>query len=151
MKNQVVSLEIARELNEKLKSVGRSVESEFYWYRGRRTKYNKWKEWSLLEAFHYRLRSKFRNNHKGDNLDQYIPTYTLHEMLEMLPDNIEYESDNYIWDISPNEITYIPYENNVINLLCIGEFHDENNPIEDAAAKLMIWLVDNGYVKGGKG
>lgn len=75
---------------------------------------------------------------------EYIPAYTLQDVLESLPDFI----DEYclMIDMSYGTIRYDkltrrdPY-------LKVTEFNDDDYPFIDAAYEMLCWCIENGYIK----
>jgi hypothetical protein len=144
---QVVDLPTSRELNEKLKSVGVEACGQFCWTRskdyelvcGGPPRYKDWLKWELSD--------KYKWVPKSTDVHQYIQTYTLTEMLSMLPERIEIKSENDLFYIAlkKGRIGYWNH-NNRIERFIHRINSDTNEPT--AAAKLMIRLIDNKYVTG---
>lgn len=155
LEDQVVELETAKELTEKLRRVGVEVENEFTFFNVEDDEYygTDWTVWksSAKENSPYR---------------EAVDTYTLPELLELLPGWIpsKYKkkdgckhghSTKCAWygrcnggDFNTEKLTKIGY---IIGYTCrerqyIGSKCDDNPAT--AAAKLAIWCIDNGYIGG---
>ena len=79
---------------------------------------------------------------------EFIPAYTLQDVLDALPDFInEY---CLIIDMSFGVIRYdnLTRKNNPI--LKETYFNDEGNTLIDAAYEMLCWCIENGYVKTNK-
>ena len=79
---------------------------------------------------------------------EFIPAYTLQDVLDALPDFInEY---CLIIDMSFGVIRYdnLTRKNNPV--LKETYFNDEGNTLIDAAYEMLCWCIENGYVKTNK-
>jgi hypothetical protein len=123
LKDQVVSLEVAKQLNPLLKKAGIEIEGNYWWERSRNSKYNKWPKWDVTN-WGYKTNDKLR---------QLIPTFTLPELLRVMPS----------WELG--EYYILVYLENATQ-----EFHtiriDDKNDLITAVAEMVIWCVENGYL-----
>ena len=78
--------------------------------------------------------------------DEFIPAYTLQDVLELLPGIIEHEREKYILmiDVFNKAIHYFRYTQ-VLTFIKFKEI-----PMIDAAYEMLCWCIENGYVKTGK-
>ena len=76
---------------------------------------------------------------------EFIPAYTLQDVLDALPDFIgEYCP---IIDMSFGIIRYNDLKRNDNSILKEICFNDEDKYLIDAAYELLVWCIENGYVK----
>ncbi|WP_304241734.1 hypothetical protein [Phocaeicola plebeius] len=111
--------------------------ANFYWHRTKSlNNYNYWDEWKL----HYgvlRLARGFTTINC-----QYVRTFTLQDILDFLPTEIEKENQNYQLEVFRNTkrhfVSYYWLDNLLISL----------NEVEfiDAAYEMLCWCAENGYV-----
>jgi hypothetical protein len=150
LKDQVVDRNTAEKLTKKLASVGIEVESVFVWYRP-----------------HYWFRKDFKlkrvdwglGQRPLPSLDSDVPHYdiipapTLPELLAVLPDSV---SNNikliFVRTLTPGEIGYVygPYDSPLLGKDYSPArvyIDDKTNPAT-AVAKLAIWCIDEGHIKG---
>lgn len=139
---QVVDLETARELTEKLKSVGIEVEGYSVWSKYRNNKYNKWQPWAVQDDFFG------RGGIQNITLVE-VKTYTLPELLGVLPGEIIADLDDTLTETySPSISKYTAcYVGEGGGFALEDECFVAANPVT-AAARLIIWCIDNGYIKG---
>jgi hypothetical protein len=135
---QVVNLPTSRELDGKLKSVGVEMGSEFQWERHNAKGIGGawfWNDWIV----------DYRKDLTGRS--EWLQAYTLTEMLSMLPERIEIEEENDLFYIAlkKGRIGYWNHNNRIERF--IYRINPDTNEAT-AAAKLMIWLIDNKYVTG---
>ena len=76
---------------------------------------------------------------------QYIPAYTLQDVLDALPDFIGDYS--LIIDISFGIIRYDNLKWKDSPILKEIYFNDEDNYLIDAAYKMLCWAIENGYIE----
>ena len=80
-------------------------------------------------------------------VDDYIPTYTLQEVLDKLPVAFRPNSNDrnmLLYDsIADGQIWYENYYGTKM-------IYKDGNTLLDAAYKLLCWLLDNGYLKEDK-
>ena len=73
----------------------------------------------------------------------YIPTYTLQDVLDALPEYIYDSTEQYLLEINMF-FKYIRYSrfNDVLT-----KRNFDRTPIIDAAYELLVWAIENGYVE----
>jgi hypothetical protein len=145
MQDQVVGRKTARKLQEALKSVGGEVETALYWA-SKSIGISKG-QWDLA------LRENAAHIWNDPNFNT-VPAPTLTEMLRVLPVEIPRDGEVYKWGMFHKSISY--YSKNKELYIRIDKthvdpayfnFNDNLNPAT-AAAKLAIWLIENGYWEG---
>lgn len=113
--------------------------ANFYWHRTRNfNNYDEWDEWKL----HYgvlRLARGFTTINC-----QYVRTFTLQDILDLLPNNVDNELFLFI-DKGENKwrIGYTDKESEVFE-----DFSYEE--LIDAAYKLLVWCIKNKFVETNK-
>lgn len=115
--------------------------TNFYWHRTKSlNNYQEWDEWTL----HYGV-LRLARGFKTFNCE-YVRTFTLQDILDLLPKEIEKENRNYQLEMFRNPqryfVSYYWLDNLLISL----------NEVEfiDAAYEMLCWCVENGYVKTNK-
>lgn len=84
---------------------------------------------------------------------KYIPSYTLQDVLDALPEEVKYKRKDYLIEMwkRDNEWTigYLSFsEDDTLDVL---HLHDETNKsFIDAAYEMLCWCIENGYGKIGK-
>jgi hypothetical protein len=157
MKNHVTSLEVSKEL---AKILPEGYGGEFYWARAMHTKeyiererlmgksISKWSDWVI--TIEYELDVAIRDSWAKKKTEHY-PALLLTEVLELLPIMINhyeyvfrfYKSDRFK-GTKHHEVFYcIGYRLAKDNTEILCDMMDANPAI--AAAKLCLWLVENGY------
>ena len=183
LSEQVVSREIAPDLNQALDKAGIEVESLYSWYKESSHGVEVCINRELLPpniCFHQK--AEHRKKGKGINIftpyfsggtwewevEFLIPTYTLTELLRVLPEKMtitvtlpaddefpetipamDYTADYYLW-LSKHSIVYVDTLGDIVSLQGSRfEINDKINPAT-AAALLIVWCVENGYLGGGE-
>jgi hypothetical protein len=157
---QVVSQKVAEELNEAFDRAGIEVEENYAWYRmkethrGRKVPFGTWRKWELS-------RSSGGAEKWWDIKDmrERVPTYTLPELLRVLPKTIKAEYDlEYVWILNSDSISYVngsaSEDNDIVFLGETGNEAyfklDDKTNLADITANLIIWGVKNGHIGGGE-
>lgn len=134
MSKQVLSIEQMQHLEEF--GVDTS-NANFYWHRTKSlNNYNDWDEWKL----HYGVLRLVR----GFTIIncQYVRTFTLQDILDLLPTEINKDGHSYYIEMYRNQeryyLAYYWLDNLLISL----------NEVEfiDAAYEMLCWCAENGYV-----
>lgn len=84
--------------------------------------------------------------------EDYIPAYTLQDILNILPSEIKSTSGNRLWlciDMAEQWIYYYCEYAERKTPVRIFDFRDDK-PLIDAAYTVLIWCIRKGYVKTGK-
>jgi hypothetical protein len=155
MKDQVVELEVAKELK-----LPEGFESEFSWY-CRAIGYWGWEVLTTTLAQNSRnrfemeiceKRRQFVNKEITKIVNEKIglvPTPTIHEMLRILPEKIEDKGIVYslIIDVHSRKVVYETQESGGSLIDLEGaEFYFDKTNLATALARLYMWLVENGYI-----
>lgn len=135
MKNQVLSIEQMQHLKEL--GVDISKASAHYYNNG--------------------LGNKIYFNNFGVLDDNEIPTFTLQDMLEIIPYEIrDYFSDNSIFPQSAT-LKIIPVSDGKCIIKYVEQKHywgiyesENSSDLLTCAYETLCWLAENGYLKGGK-
>lgn len=138
MSKQVLSIEQMQHLQE----LGLDTSNaNFYWHRTRSfNNYEEWDEWKLYYGV-LRLAREFKTIYC-----EYVRTFTLQDILDLLPEEIEKENRNYQLEAFRNPqryfVSYYWCDNLLISL----------NEVEfiDAAYEMLCWCIENGYVETNK-
>lgn len=138
MSKQVLSIEQMQHLQE----LGLDTSNaNFYWHRTRSfNNYEEWDEWKLYYGV-LRLARGFKTIYC-----EYVRTFTLQDILDLLPEEIEKGNRNYQLEAFRNPqryfVSYYWCDNLLISL----------NEVEfiDAAYEMLCWCIENGYVKTDK-
>lgn len=106
---------------------------------------NDYEDYFKIEKLSDCKREYFIDNYKFLKDIDIVPTYTLHEIFEKLPDHIVYNNKYYSLIINFNEcwIVCISVENNkyILNIYSlIGD-------ILKASYDMLCWVIENGYLK----
>lgn len=137
LSKQVPSVETSRELNDALDKAGIEIESNWYWFR-EKTLGSKWTEWELTTR---------KNSHNHYAKDK-CPTFTLPELLSLLPEQIKIGDRIYGWIMNHIGICY--QQKNKASHLSIHDYPISftNKKENDAtkAAKLLIWALEKEYL-----
>jgi hypothetical protein len=147
MKEHVTSLEVSKEL---AKILPEGYGGEFYWARAMHTKeyiererlmgksISKWSDWVI--TIEYELDVAIRDSWAKKKTEHY-PALLLTEVLGLLPKELLVEGKKYLWSQRYYSIWYQEDETGIV--LPRSSFYSHDLP--DAAARLAIWLVENGY------
>jgi hypothetical protein len=127
LEDQVVSLDVARELAEKMNGVG--IDTAHYW------------------GLSGEKISLYNDKHTVKMwCESMTPAPTLTEMLALLPNVIHHIDD------TDNLSSFLLLDKGLIGYWCadncIIKYHYNKDNPATAAAKLYIRLIDNGYIKG---
>lgn len=138
MSKQVLSIEQTL----RLKELGIDIsKGSMYWVRLVRLPNVKNKEKEVLIDWFLDLQKE--HMHVGYDEYECFPTFTLQDVLDLLPKEIEKDSRNYQLEIYRNPqryyVSYYWLDNLLISL----------NEVEfiDAAYEMLCWVIDNGYLK----
>lgn len=138
MSKQVLSIEQMQHMKEL--GVDTSKAS-MYWVRLVRLPNVKNKEKEVLIDWFLDLQKE--HMHVGYDEYECFPTFTLQDVLDLLPKEIDKDSRNYQLEIYRNPqryyVSYYWLDNLLISL----------NEVEfiDAAYEVLLWVIDNGYLK----
>lgn len=138
MSKQVLSIEQMQHMKEL--GVDTSKAS-MYWVRLVRLPNVKNKEKEVLIDWFLDLQKE--HMHVGYDEYECFPTFTLQDVLDLLPKEIDKDSRNYQLEIYRNpQRYYVSYYwlDNLLILLNEVEFID-------AAYEVLLWVIDNGYLK----
>lgn len=69
---------------------------------------------------------------------------TLGELLGMLPRGIKYRGVEYFWHLNDEGIAYLSKEHKIIGTQL---YRIHKSTPQDATAELVMWCVDEGYIK----
>ena len=130
MKNQVLSIEQMKHLQELGVDTSKA---KMAWYATYETKLNRYNE--------LRVKDEVYDKHYPS-----VPTFTLQDMLEMMPYLL---FGKYFFNInkSSHNWWFIKYTDYLANN--DYEFFHSNDLLE-AAYQCLCWLAENGYLKGGE-
>ena len=151
IKNHVLPVPLARELTKALKGVGVELETvglrliwRRYFTNDTKLRCHIWGDWRLQIA-------SFGNDNYAQ---ESVPAYMLTELLELLPDYIVITESVQRSMMSKTETNdncyYLTIEggpSGTIGYYNINTLYSDNDLIA-ATARLLIWCIDNGYVKG---
>lgn len=115
--------------------------ASMYWVRLVRLPNVKNKEKEVLIDWFLDLQKE--HMHVGYDEYECFPTFTLQDVLDLLPKEIDKDSRNYQLEIYRNpQRYYVSYYwlDNLLILLNEVEFID-------AAYEVLLWVIDNGYLK----
>lgn len=115
--------------------------ASMYWVRLVRLPNVKNKEKEVLIDWSLDLQKE--HMHVGYDEYECFPTFTLQDVLDLLPKEIDKDSRNYQLEIYRNpQRYYVSYYwlDNLLILLNEVEFID-------AAYEVLLWVIDNGYLK----
>ena len=91
--------------------------------------------------------SEVENGGAGNEVDKYIYTFTLTDILDILPKEIEYKGDIYYFRLDWRRT--IQYDVEYISLE--GIYLDSNfshaDELIDALYELLCWVIENGHLK----
>jgi hypothetical protein len=173
LSEQVVSREVAVQLNEALKKAGIEVEANYVWYREDEHNIRLLIKTADRNYSAIKDKSNFRIHGEIKNANWIIPTHTLPELLAVLSNKMvitkivpadkdlfleekEYTAAlsvsrwNYFLWLTKFDIQYVDTLG-VIALLDGSRFKTSDTiNIATAAAKLIIWCVENGHLGGGE-
>lgn len=138
MSKQCLSIEQMQHLKELGVDTSKA---NFYWHRTKSfNNYEEWDEWKL----HYGV-LRLARGFTAINCE-YVRTFTLQDILDLLPTEIEKENRNYQLEVFRNPqryfVSYYWLDNLLISL----------NGVEfiDAAYEMLCWCIENGYLETNK-
>ena len=137
MSKQVLSIEQMHNLQELGVDTSKT---NFYWHRTKSlNNYQEWDEWKL----HYGV-LKLARGFKAINCE-YVRTFTLQDILDLLPSEIKENSECNILSIDKfSDYWYVRYElSDEFEPLISFEFKE----LIDASYKMLCWCIENGHVK----
>lgn len=78
-----------------------------------------------------------------DDMDCFIPAWSLHRLMEMLPESVWFNGSCHALEISYVTLCYIDYDNKSV----AGNFADFNgiSSIYDAIINCIEWLIKDGH------
>lgn len=134
MKNQVLSIEHSKNLNEL--GIDTRIAS-IYW--ARRCHESDIRDESKGKWF-LSLNDKFIV--AGFTHYEVVPTFTLQDIIELLPDEIKIGKESYKLNICPlREYWCISYDGVIDNIMV-----KRNKSILEATYQMLVWLINNGYL-----
>lgn len=141
LENQVVSLELAKQLKE----LGVKQESLFYWWISNKEEHKN--HINFQPAIHYERPIPMKDKNWDWSI---VSAFTVAELGEMLPLSIytvKEEKDFYCWGSAENASyeKVMPKWAKALGGEDIEPIHAETEA--DARAAMLIWLVENGYLK----
>ena len=137
MSKQVLSIEQMHNLQELGVDTSKT---NFYWHRTKSlNNYQEWDEWKL----HYGV-LKLARGFKAINCE-YVRTFTLQDILDLLPSEIKENSECNILSIDKfSDYWYVRYElSDEFEPLISFEFKE----LIDASYEMLCWCIENGHVK----
>lgn len=118
--------------------------------------------WARAEDFNQRLKTFHYGEwclQKGDRVQvtglshwEFIPAYTLQDVLELLPTEIKLNQKR-CWlrmDLSDGYIYYYYEDSNLIEQRVVLFNGGEDIDLLEAAYRILCWCIENGYVKTNK-
>lgn len=115
--------------------------ANFYWHRTKSlNNYEEWDEWKL----HYGV-LRLARGFTAINCE-YVRTFTLQDILDLLPVEIEKENQSYQLEIYRNPQRYY------ISYYCLDNLLISMNEVEfiDAAYEMLCWCIESEYIKTNK-
>lgn len=159
LKQQVVSLEVAQDLNIALKKAGIEIEPHYWWevsyhaFKGKKEK----DCYKIENISSEKLVNKKPNEHPELHPYFFIPTYTLPEMLKIFPKSMivpskKTMSNEVVWAVAMVGGARGKGTVGLMNFSCqdggyrfYKAIHAEVN-LAAAAALLIIWCMENGHL-----
>lgn len=138
MDKQVLDIEQSKHLKE----LGvEKINSDKFWVKYTGNKYAELKNICKYGEFIVKTRCETPISQKVDDCEV-IPTFTIQDILDLLPREIEKDDKNYCLNIFRNYKTYFVSYHWGNNILI--SFEDEL--FINAAYKLLCWCIENGYI-----
>lgn len=140
MSKQVLSIEQMKHLEELGVDTSKA---NFYWHRTKSlNNYEEWCEWKL----HYGVLRLVRGFTTINC--EYVRTFTLQDILDLLPNCIPNEKDDNCWlelgtAMEDKEWWYIRY----ISVYKESLNYEEDEYLIDAAYEMLCWCIGNEYLK----
>lgn len=139
MKKQTLSIEQMQHLKELGVDTSKA---KFYWHRTKSlNNYDGWDEWEL----HYGVLTLARGFTTVNC--EYVRTFTLQDILDLLPDSIEEHFLTITKDknVFTGKTCYKVCYKQVFGVLILNGIMEDN--LIDAAYEMLCWVIKNGYLK----
>ena len=136
--DKVISLDLAKQIDQEHKRLGIEVESEWWWWDGTGEEHELIQDDSLA----YRDRQEL-------DIHGY-PAYDCAELGEMLPKIIDIDDNKllFYYEMTPN-YTYINYKKLDKQVYAREDHIEAKNCEVEARGRMYLWLLKEGYIKEG--